>query len=233
MDRFMLLYKEYPKYLRIQSRKRVMCIICGIWLYGILLGTSEVLLWDILTPHELHGYFDFSQDCHSPPKHNMVYALVLAMLSIFGPLLAVELFSFAVFIQLMRKLRRPQIHPINNITSSQNMNPSSRRPATGRSVIFAMAQRAAPPRPEADPNQRYKKAASVLGAIVLVVNICTLPYVFYVIITNFICPECINVYFENVLLYLLSFNSCINPFLYAATMNEIGNFYKRILCNLR
>ncbi|XP_072037147.1 probable G-protein coupled receptor No18 [Amphiura filiformis] len=235
IDRFLLLSQEYPKYLRMQSRKRTICIIGGIWLCGILLGTSEVLFWDMLIPPALHNYFDFSKDCRSPPKHNLVFALVLFMLGIFGPLLAVESFSIAFFVRLIRKLRQPMVHPsINTSMSSQNMNSSPSRSAVGpsSSSSLPMAQRAVPRRSEADPNKCYKKAAMLLGAIVSAVNICTLPYVLYALITTF-CPKCNNVHLCDQLRNLLYLNSCINPFLYAATMTKIRNFYKRALCSSR
>ncbi|XP_072037145.1 melanopsin-like [Amphiura filiformis] len=233
IDRFLLLSREYPKYLRIQSRKRIMCIIGGIWLYGILLGTIEVLLWDMLTPTALHDYFDYSQDCRSPPKHNLVFALVFFITAIFGPLLTIESFSLAFVVRLIQKLRQPMVHPSSNAnTSSQNENPSQNpnRSAAGPSSSsnVPMAHR-----PEADANKRYKKAAILLGAIVLTVNICTLPYVLYIIITNVFCPQCNKAYYRDILRYWLYLNSCINPFLYAATVVKIRRYYKRTLCNSR
>ncbi|XP_072022099.1 melanopsin-like [Amphiura filiformis] len=232
MDRFLLLSQEYPKYLRIQSKKRIMYIIGGIWLYGILLGTSEVIFWDMLIPPGSHDYFDFSQDCRSPPKHNLNFALVLFILAIFGPLLVIESFSIAFLVRLVRKLRKPMVHPSSDTMSSQNANPSSNRSAAGPSGSSAvpMDHGAAIPRDEADSNKRYKKAAIVLGSIVLVVNICTLPYVLYALITVF-CPQYNNVHLQDTLRYLGYLNSCINPFLYAATMIKIRKFYKRVLCN--
>ncbi|XP_072037142.1 beta-1 adrenergic receptor-like [Amphiura filiformis] len=222
IDRFLLLSKGYPKYLRIQSRKRIMCIIGGIWLYGILLGTNEVLLWDMLTPPGLHDYFDFSRDCRSPPLNTLLYALILFILVTFGPLLAIESFSFAVLVQLVRKLRKPMVHPSNDADAAGPSGSSS----------IPVAHGAAIPRAEAEANKRYKKAAMLLGAIVLVVNICTLPFVLYALITAF-CPQCNNMRLRDQLVYLVYFNSCINPFLYAATMIKIRRFYKRVLCNSR
>ncbi|XP_072037149.1 beta-3 adrenergic receptor-like [Amphiura filiformis] len=233
MDRFLLLSRDYPKYLMIQSRKRIINIIGGIWLYGILLGSSEVLLWDILTPPTLHDYYDFNLDCRSPPKHNVVYALVVFMLGIFGPLLAIDSFSIAFFVRLIRKLRQPMVHPSSNTgMSSQIIHPSSSRSAAAPNSV-PMANGADVLRPGADPNQRYKKAAVLLGAIVLLVNICTLPFVLYVIITSVFCPQCNNAYHRDILGDLLYLNSCINPFLYAGTMIKIRKFYKRVLCNTR
>ncbi|XP_072042875.1 melanopsin-like [Amphiura filiformis] len=162
MDRFLLLSREYPKYLRIQSRKRIMCIIGGIWLYGILLGTIETLLFDMLIPPGLHDYYDFSQDCRSPPNHNMVFALVKFIVEIFGPLLAIESFSIAFFVQLIRKLRQRMVHPRSNTSmASQNANPSSSSSAAGPSGSSSvlMAHGAAIPRPDADPNKALQEGS--------------------------------------------------------------------------
>ncbi|XP_072037150.1 melanocortin receptor 5-like [Amphiura filiformis] len=235
VDRFLLLFWEYPKYLRILTRKRIMCIIGGIWLYGILLGTVELLLWDMLMSPSLHDYFGFIQDCRSPPKHNLVFALVVFIIGLFGPLLAIDSFSIAFFVWLIRKLHQPMVHPSSNIImASQNADQSSNMSAAGPSSSsnVPMTHGAAIPRPEADPNKRYKKAAILLSAIVLAVNICTLPYVLYALITIF-CPRCNNVYLRERLIHLVYLNSCINPFLYAANMIKIRSFYKRILCNSR
>ncbi|XP_072037143.1 beta-3 adrenergic receptor-like [Amphiura filiformis] len=233
IDRFLLLSREYPKYLRIQTRKRIMCFIGGIWFYGVLLGTVELLLWDMLIPPALHDYFDFSHDCRSPPKHNLIFALVLFILGIFGPLLAIDSFGAVFVVRLIKKLRQPMVHPSSNTSmSSQNANQSSGMSAARPcSLSVPVAREAAIPMPEADPNKRYKKTAVLLGTIVLVVNICTLPYVLYVIITSFFCPQCNKAYHRDILRYLLYLNSCINPFLYAATMVKIRDFYKRVLCN--
>ncbi|XP_072017445.1 beta-4C adrenergic receptor-like [Amphiura filiformis] len=247
VDRFLLVSCAYPKYLRIQSRKRIMCIIGGIWLIGILLGTSEMLLWDKLTPAELQDYFDFSKSCRSPPKYNIAFTLVLFTVVIFGPLLAIEIFSIAFVVQLMRKLRqRVVVHPSNSTSlSSQRPNTSVAEMETSVSTTQSRSQghpnnsaasgmepsdSSSMPISRNDPNKRYKKAAVVLGALVMVVNICTLPYVLYTIIISLFCPRCNNSNIRAMLGNLLYLNSAINPFLYAATMSKIRQFYKHVLC---
>ena len=44
--------------------------------------------------------------------------------------------------------------------------------------------------PAAVPSRRYRKAAIVFGALVTILNICLLPYVFYSLVVSFLCPQC-------------------------------------------
>ncbi len=223
IDRYLLISLEYPKYLSIQTKKRIMCTIGGIWLYGMVLGTTEVVLWDAIMPARLQDYFDYSRDCRSPPKRNPVFALLQFTFSLLCPVFIVEFFSLAFFVRLIRKLRHQSIHPGND-------NPVIMDNSSCGSVPLQVQRELPVPRQlQSDPNKRYKKSAKVLGAIVTVMNICTLPFVIYAIVTVF-CIECQYYYVRQPLVYLLYLNSSINPFLYAATMSAIRKFYKRILC---
>ena len=77
---------------------------------------------------------------------------------------------------------------------------------------------------------RYVKAAVTLGALVVAVNICVLPFILYVIIVSFFCPQCSNGFIRDILANILYMNSCLNPILYAATMSKIRRFYKSLFC---
>ncbi len=224
IDRYLLISREYPRYLVIQSSKRITCTIIGIWLYGFVIGTAEMVLWDPLTPSGLQDYFDYSRDCRSPPKGNPGFALFQFTFGILCPVFTVEILSSAFFVHLVRKLRSRAVHPMNNVAPNPAPNPMPNPRSAANS-----AKSAVPPQPQADPNKRYKKSAKVLGAIVTVMNICTLPFVLYALVTT-LCRECNITYIRTALAYILYLNSAINPFLYAATMPAISKFYKRILC---
>ena len=224
IDRYLLVSREYPKYLLIQTKKRIKCIIGGVWLYGLILGTTEVALWDTLQAG-MQDYFDYSRNCRSPPKVHGLFATLQFTLGGFCPVFIVELFSVAFFVRLIRKLRRQKISAIDNVTSTSGIagNSSSSVPMEVRK------QPAVAPQPRSNPNKRYKKAAIALGSIVAVMNICTMPFVLYAVVTGF-CIECKNFNVRHGLVYLVYLNSSINPFLYAATMTAIRKFYARIFC---
>ena len=240
-DRFLLIAKDYPKYVKTQSRLRIKLTVLTIWLYGTSIGIFELIMWDIVKlPAELKGYFDYDKDCRPPVRYNSITSLTSSILIIFAPLLATEFFSIAFVVLLYRRLRRPvAVNPssVSGSGTSQRRefessfsqgNSTSRVGISG--VNPGVNHGNNPERPPANSRKRYRKAAAVLGALVTVLNICLLPYVLYNLIVSFVCPQCNSRRVRDFLADILYLNSCINPFLYAITISKIRDFYKRILC---
>ena len=238
-DRYLLIAKEYPKYVKIQSQFRIRLTVLLIWIYGIISGLLEIIAWDLVNlPTELDGLFDYTHECRSPTKYHSIYSLIMSILSLFGPILAVEALSILFICLLYRRLKRPvAVHP--RVASVSRPETSQRRDFDTRNISANESAGATagaeqnvgnPQRSPPNPKKRYRKATIVLGALVTVLNICILPYVTYGLITGFFCKRCINKQVRNILVEVIHLNSCINPFLYAVTMSKIRNFYKHILC---
>ena len=75
---------------------------------------------------------------------------------------------------------------------------------------------------------RYIKPGITLGALVIAMAICMLPYCFYVIVTESGCEQCNNTVVLYDLLLLQFCNATIDPFIYVLTRKKIRQFYSRM-----
>ena len=228
-DRFLLVSREYPKYMKTQSKSRILCKIAGAWIYGIALGLSEVILWSYISPPD--GLeFDYDVECRNPVKHNALCSLIYYILVIFMPLVLVEVFSLLFVHRLNRKLRgviaiQPGDLSQTDDTPEEGENNRQLSTSADSSIRNGPNQGGSSP-----PRKRYMKAAIVLGALVTVLNICLLPFVLYTLAISLFCPRCNSLIVRDVLANLIYLNSCLNPVMYAVTMRKIRVFYKGVLC---
>ena len=219
-DRFLLISRDYPKYIKLQSRKRIIVTILVVYFYAIGMGSLDFILWNTIpVPGGGKESFDYSQECRSPAKHNFIYAMVLFMVNMCLPMVIIEVLSLWFVILLRGKLKnRAQVGDIDSASITAS---------TGRST---MASYSRDRNTREGSRNRYTKAAITLGALIIALNICLPPFVLYILIISFFCPKCSNGNVRDMLNYLLYFNSCLNPLLYAATMGKIRRFYKSIIC---
>ena len=225
-DRFLLITMTYPKYVKMQSRLRIMLTMLVTWLYGFVIGATDVAVWDFVKiPTELDQFFDYSKKCRSPPQHNAVYSLFMYSSTVFLPLLGIETFSILFVILLYRKLRRSVVVEPSNDSRSRESASLDARDNNGLKDASENDRNSA-----GDSRKRYRKAAAVLGALVIVLNLCLLPFILYSLSVSLFCPQCYNVLVREILLDVIYLNSCINPFMYAVTMSKIRNFYKCTVC---
>ncbi|XP_072039230.1 D(1A) dopamine receptor-like [Amphiura filiformis] len=230
-DRYLLISREYPKYVKIQTRKNVIITILLVYGYATLVGIIELSLWNVI-PIPIPGgkeSFNYDRECRSPPKHNFSYAVTMFMVNMFLPMIVIELLSFAFVILLRRKLkRRVQVEDrdMSGTRTDENTADSTTGTTRGTNSDNQNAKK--------NTRNRYTKAAITLGALVIALNICLPPFVLYILTVSFFCPECSNGLVRDMLSNLTFFNSCLNPLLYAATMGKIRRFYKTlILCKRR
>ena len=240
-DRYLLISQEYPKYMKIQSRKHVLRTILVVWLYSLSLGALEVSLWDIIeVPGMGKRKFDYSRECRSPPKHNFTYAISLFMANFFAPMIIIEFLSVVFVILLRRKLKKRAQVGFQEHDFSQQSDDPNRTEVVAVSSIRSHAPVATVPNSNHNPQNtaggerastgnRYTKAAVTLGALVVALNFCLPPYVLYSLTVSFFCLRCNNPLVRDSLVYLIYLNSCINPVLYAATMSKIRKFYKDVV----
>ena len=225
LDRYLLISREYPMYIKLLTKRRIIISICLIYGYSSIMGIIEVTLWNYVpVPGGGKKNFDYSRECRSPPKHNFIYAMVMLMVNMFVPMIVVECLSFLFVVRLRSKLKSRA--RVGNQALSQSQSRGE--------ITMASDSTNRPPRMGDTQNNasrnRYTKAAITLGALVITLNICMPPYVLYVIIVSFFCPECSNGSVREMLIYLIFVNSSINPLLYAATMGKIRRFYKSVFC---
>ena len=148
---------------------------------------------------------------------------------VFLPILTVETLSFLFVVFLYRKLRRSAVvEPSDRSVSSVSGSVSvGRQDTSGRSGDDSSLASGIVPenqRSSNGPQKRYRKAAIVLGALVIVLNLCLLLFLLYSLSISLFCPPCNNPQVRRILVDVIYLNSGINPFLYALTMSKIRNF---------
>ena len=106
IDRYLMISREYPVYLKMQTKTRMYLYIVVIWGHGFLNGAIELILWDkVEVPGLGRDPFEYTQDCRSPPKHTFLYSLLLFVVNIFFPLALIEIFSTIFVIRLRKWLK--------------------------------------------------------------------------------------------------------------------------------
>ena len=76
LDRFLLVYLEYPKYIKNVTRKRVYTIVASGWIIALLTATLEMGLWEKAKDlDETAGEIDHTKYCLSPPRRVRTFSL--------------------------------------------------------------------------------------------------------------------------------------------------------------
>ena len=105
MDRYLMISREYPVYMKMQTKSRMYLYIVVIWGCGFLNGAIELILWDkVDVPVLGRDPFEYTQDCRSPPKHTFLYFLITFGMNIFFPL--IEAFCIMFVIKLRKRLKQ-------------------------------------------------------------------------------------------------------------------------------
>ncbi len=240
-DRYLLISMAYPKYVKLQSKRRVIKVIAAQWCYTIMTSFIEIMIWDTVKVSETLYKFDYSQECRSRPKHNFIFQTLEFSRNIFLPLIVIEVYCVAFVVRLRRRLRRTDI---NTSSSAQEQQPGGS--ATNRRNVVAISTNATVAttvahtnetanvsenarNPGVKPQNRYVKAAKTLTALIIALNVCMQPFILYLLLVSFMCPSCnIGLIRDILSLIVIPMNSCINPILYATTMNKIKQFYLKM-----
>ncbi|XP_072028157.1 adenosine receptor A3-like [Amphiura filiformis] len=211
IDRFLLVSKEYSRYLKIQTHLRIKRILLIGWSFSVLTGFVEVALWNIAKGlDESASVIDYKKICLSPPRRMKEFALTFFLSLYLSPVLLVCGMSIAFFFLLYKRLSR-----------SWGMRADAQLPAqtspshqADHQQVMSIQQR-----------KRYFKPAMTLLGLVTAMALCMLPYSLYVIAVEVFCSHCAD---KDVLynLLLLQFcNACLDPLLYALAQKKIQNFY--------
>ncbi|XP_033646796.1 5-hydroxytryptamine receptor-like [Asterias rubens] len=256
VDRYLLVAKDYSRYVALQSLTTVRITICSIWVLVLLSALLEMILWwtDALQNRAIVN-FDFI--CLPPVKLDERFLYCIFIFGFFIPLLII-LFCSIGFMHHLRKRLKGKIHAngdFGNTEMSASAASTAGRPRkTAWTTVTASPPRgsvvnnalAAPPpvndgasttsaangqetretRRKLTVKNRYLKPAITMAALLAVFTACTLPYLVIAAIITPICTYCIPYATRVHVANLMFANSCINPILYAVTQNKIRQFYR-------
>ena len=214
VDRFLLVLKEYPKYLKLQSRFRVRMTIAGCWVFAMLIWVIETAMWNYAkTLDQTASNIDFTKSCLSPPRRVQEYSLSIFLTLYFTPVITVcglSIFFLYFLHRRLKKTKSPGTSQVSQVPSAQQANQVQTTGSTQGS---------------ASTKNRYIKPAVSMLILVFAMAICMLPYCFYVMIIELFCETC-NTLVVIYAVFLLQFcNACLDPFLYGMTQRKIRRFY--------
>ena len=221
LDRLLLVSLHYSTYLKIQTKVTVQLTILGCWIIGMIPAVIEMIMWNVakrLEPSAAFINFDFY--CLSPPRRIETFALAFFLGFVILPVILVICLSNSFLFFLRQRLqKRAQIGNggvsyvaeqslQQSNSASQNSTPGNSEGGSGRF------------------KNRYLKPALTLGALVLAMIVCMVPYCSYVIIIEVFCPSCNDPTVLYILILLMHFNPLLDPLLYAVTQSKIRNYYR-------
>ncbi len=241
IDRFLLVFMEYPKYLKTVTREKVYKIIAAGWIFACITVGIEVGLWEKAKDiDESAKTIPFHEVCLSPARRIQAYSLSIFLLLYLFPVLLVCAFSIGFLFQLRKRLQ-------NNISRQTKMAKHAKDKKLEMSESTTSSSTTLVDTPDkqdtvidkdksVDANRnfnqdhhqvrnRYIKPGITLVSLVIAMGICMLPYCFYVIITESGCELCNNTKVLYGLLLLQFCNACLDPFIYVLTRKEIRRFY--------
>ncbi|XP_071792575.1 5-hydroxytryptamine receptor 4-like [Asterias amurensis] len=237
LDRYLLISRQYPRYLALQSRPNVHRSIAAVWVVSVSIGLLEIIIWEAV---DFSTGYDFIVECRSPPRDNIVILCIL-FLVVVGPVICVAVLSVRFLVLLRRRLRSFATPPAAN-GSGQPVGPVApsdgmdHREELDMSTTSAAgnAQQSSPTSETSKRRARYIRPAIIMTTLVIAFFAFTLPYVIFITVVAQLCPECgdsnrVHFYLVNVF-YL---NSCINPFIYAATHPKIRRFHLKLVSCLK
>lgn len=203
LDRLLLVYLEYHRYIVWQSYTNIYKLIAVCWFLAMTTIVFELGFWNS-SAKAINGTevdIDFAKHCLSPARRLRSFAIPYYICLYFTPVFLVCGMSIAFLRFLHRRLQN--------------------------------SKRLQGPIPNRQIHKRYIKPASTLFGLVLAMTICMLPYCLYVLVTEIICMECYrNLDVLYGLLFLQFCNASLDPFIYALTQQSIRKFYKKLFDSL-
>ena len=212
MDRFLLVYKEYPQYVKIQSHLRIKTSLAIGWTFSLITGLIEFFMWDVAkTLDETALLIDYTKHCLSPPRRMRSFALPFFLTLYFFPVVLVCSLSASIFYRLHQRLN-----------TSWGMRADSQLSKTSNATQDTSAHKAM----TAQLRNRYIKPAVTLLVLVSAMAVCMLPYCVHVIVVEVFCTDCANNHTLYALILFQFCNAALDPLMYALTQKKIQRFYK-------
>lgn len=106
-DRFLMVSVEYPKYVKMQSYRRIYLTIGICWTLAVLTVIIEQALWEwAKTVDETAASIDYKKFCLVPPRRIRWFSLTFFAVLFFLPVVTVFLLSIAFLWQLRKRLKK-------------------------------------------------------------------------------------------------------------------------------
>lgn len=221
IDRFLLVVKDYPQYLKLQSSYRVRITIVCCWTLSMFGWIIEIALWDFAkTIDQTANIVDYTKRCLSPPRRLKSFSTYMFVTLYWTPIMIICGLSVAFLFFLRKRLKKNRISGMASQELSQARDQQTSRDHSQGSVEGSSST-----------SNRYIKPAVTLLILVLAMAICMLPYCFYVMIIELFCETCTSFKLLYILFLLQFGNACIDPFLYGMTQRKIRRFYMSCFSN--
>ena len=125
LDRFLLVYLDYPHYIGKVTRRSVYKIIAVGWIFALLTATLEMSLWEkAKSLDETAGAIDHSKYCLSPPRRVRTFSLCFFLILYLTPVMLVCGLSIAFLYQLRNRLGKTKKYKSSCTTSSNTRDTS-------------------------------------------------------------------------------------------------------------
>ena len=119
LDRFLLVYLEYPKYIKHVTRRRVYKIVAVGWVFAHFTAILEVGFWEKAKDiDETAASIDYTKYCLSPPRRVHTFSLCFFLILYLLPVMLVCGLSVAFLYQLRNRLRKYKSSCTTGTTSS-------------------------------------------------------------------------------------------------------------------
>lgn len=138
VDRVLLVSREYPKYMKIMSRRRVKIIIGLCWTIALSIIVLELSLWQkAKSMYAKAAEIDYNKTCVSPGKAVKAFSLFIFLVFSFIPVLIVAVLSVVFVCLLYRRLRNNQrrVSAVGNLFAEANV--TGRRRVSTIGNLFA------------------------------------------------------------------------------------------------
>ncbi|XP_072016311.1 D(1A) dopamine receptor-like [Amphiura filiformis] len=252
-DRFLLVYLEYPQYIKNVTRKGVYKVIAAGWIFTLITAVIEMACWEKAKGlNDVAGGIDYSKICLSPPRRVRSFALSFFFVLYVCPVILVCTLSVAFLYQLRLRLKKTtamthELKESSNARGNTATCTSHSSDTTERSTEVSSAVSSAPnEKPssqqvatlpnrktgsEANVRNRYIKPGITLIGLVSAMAICMLPYIFYVFYSDIAaahgeCDNCSNPDLIYGLILMQFCNACLDPFIYVLTRRRVRKYYQ-------
>ena len=165
LDRYFLVSRDYPAYLKLQSSRNVKLTIGASWTIAILISSVEVILW----LSRDYSTVDYSRECLSPVRSDPRFVIVIFLLLFVIPFLVMLISTLRFSVLLRRRLRKPKhtrkpsVDSINNrivhkvTPSTMSTTLSSDNPSELETTEFSSASTSPHPASNMKPHRPLKR----------------------------------------------------------------------------
>ncbi len=107
LDRYLLISRDYARYLDLQSHRNVVRTIAVVFSMSIVVAVLEITLWNVRDwMEDYNDSYSFDRYCLSPPRKNVIYASTVFFIALFLPILLMVALSLRFLVLLRRRLQK-------------------------------------------------------------------------------------------------------------------------------